>query len=413
MNSHYGGSDTLFAQVLAAPYRPLFLAAILAALLSVMWWPLGPLIGIPAPVFPSPSLWHAHELIFGFAGAATGGYLLTALPSWTGADPICGWRLKLLVGLWVFARFTMATADWLPSLFVVIVNSGYFLVLAGLLFQGIVTAKAYRRSFYCIAVLAMSGLDGALLAGASWGNFATSSSVLHVMILLFALMILNIGSTAIPAFTRNWLMSRSCECVTVFEGTRNRYASIAFLLIAFAFFLVERERAEGVALMVASLLILVSMRKWQTHRVLGNPLLVALHGSFLFLPLGLAVMGSIKAFEWPLDKTTALHILTMGAMAGLIMAISGRASSHIGDGNLKASRVFIAAVALIWLATITRASVLVLPSSSNFLFWAACFWCLGWMLFLFDFRHALKGPPPRPVLSGKRLKTLPEMGGSV
>jgi hypothetical protein len=47
-----------------------------------------------------PLAWHTHEMLFGFVLAAVAGFLLTAIPNWTGRRPLSGAPLTLLAGLW-------------------------------------------------------------------------------------------------------------------------------------------------------------------------------------------------------------------------------------------------------------------------------------------------------------------------
>jgi uncharacterized protein involved in response to NO len=44
--------------------------------------------------------WHAHEMTFGFAAATVAGFMLTAIPNWTGRMPLQGVWLGLLVLAW-------------------------------------------------------------------------------------------------------------------------------------------------------------------------------------------------------------------------------------------------------------------------------------------------------------------------
>lgn len=99
----------------AAPYRPMFSGAALWAIVCIGWWPLGVRLGLPAPAFEPTLLWHVHELLFGFAALAVGGYLLTALPNWVAKPPEQGMILKLLMGFWVLGRLTTAMADDLSA----------------------------------------------------------------------------------------------------------------------------------------------------------------------------------------------------------------------------------------------------------------------------------------------------------
>ena len=48
--------------------------------------------------------WHSHEMLYGFVMAAVAGFLLTAVPSWTGARGFAGRPLMFVVALWVLGR---------------------------------------------------------------------------------------------------------------------------------------------------------------------------------------------------------------------------------------------------------------------------------------------------------------------
>ena len=66
-------------------------------------------------------LWHAHEMIYGFAAAAAGGFLLTAVPSWTGAKHSRGRALAIMFGFWCLGRVAMwGTAIFPPALVTVL-----------------------------------------------------------------------------------------------------------------------------------------------------------------------------------------------------------------------------------------------------------------------------------------------------
>jgi len=52
----------------------------------------------------APVDWHVHELLYGFLPAIVAGFLLTAIPNWTGRLPIQGTPLLVLFGVWVAGR---------------------------------------------------------------------------------------------------------------------------------------------------------------------------------------------------------------------------------------------------------------------------------------------------------------------
>jgi len=85
-------------------FRPFFLGAGVWAILSLALW-LGALAGVweLAPGYGALA-WHAHEMLFGYGSAVVAGFLLTAVPNWTGRLPVAGRPLLLLFLLWCAAR---------------------------------------------------------------------------------------------------------------------------------------------------------------------------------------------------------------------------------------------------------------------------------------------------------------------
>ena len=72
--------------MLRLAFRPFYIGgALLAALLVPLWVAL--FFGaLPLTPVVSPLLWHAHEMLFGFAVAIIVGFLLTAITA------TCRWR---------------------------------------------------------------------------------------------------------------------------------------------------------------------------------------------------------------------------------------------------------------------------------------------------------------------------------
>ncbi|MEN8176658.1 MAG: NnrS family protein, partial [Pseudomonadota bacterium] len=85
-------------------FRPFFLLAGLWSVLGMALW-LATLAGswLDAPYY-SPIIWHAHEMLFGFAVAVVTGFLLTAVRNWTGIDTLNGKPLAALALLWLAGR---------------------------------------------------------------------------------------------------------------------------------------------------------------------------------------------------------------------------------------------------------------------------------------------------------------------
>lgn len=384
-----------------APYRPLFLAAFLCALLSIAWWPLGVGIGLPGPDFAPPVLWHAHELFFGFAAAAIGGYLLTALPGWTARPPLQGAGLKALVLVWVLARIATAKFDALPLAIPLALNAGFFAGLTGILCHQLAVARAYRKLGYPAAVLCLSLCEAVFLIEAAAGNTWNSLELAHTVLAGMLVLLFCVGARAVPAFTRNWLAQQGDTGPPVRNATLPRGLLTGMLLLGLLLKIAGVAEAASAIWAAAGAIMLWIMRGWRTGAALFNPLLAAQHLAFLWLPLGTLAFGAIGLGLIAYPVPDAIHAITIGAMTGLIMAISGRAGSHCLDGIMRASPGFTAGCVLIWLAVWTR---LAPPFSSAYADClttaAAVLWCAGWLAFISAFLPALSGPVRRPVLSG-------------
>ncbi len=85
-------------------FRPFFLAGALWAAAAIAIWP--PLFtgAVAIPTAFAPVAWHVHEMLYGYGAAIVAGFLLTAIPNWTGRLPVAGPPLAILAGLWAVGR---------------------------------------------------------------------------------------------------------------------------------------------------------------------------------------------------------------------------------------------------------------------------------------------------------------------
>ena len=90
--------------LLSAGFRPFFLLASIWAALAVPVWLAAYVHGYSLRGSLPAMVWHAHEMVFGFGYAVVAGFLLTAIPSWTGRMPMRGAALASLALLWLVGR---------------------------------------------------------------------------------------------------------------------------------------------------------------------------------------------------------------------------------------------------------------------------------------------------------------------
>ena len=143
-------------------FRPLFLLATIHAMLIVPFWVAAWLGMHAAPtVLRTPIGWHAHEMIFGFAGAAVGGFALTAVATWTKRPPVAGLPLMILTAFWLLARllfFLPGNGLLLPA---AVADLGYDGLLLALMGREVIAARS-TRNYKVLAIMALFAIANAL-----------------------------------------------------------------------------------------------------------------------------------------------------------------------------------------------------------------------------------------------------------
>lgn len=377
----------------AYPFRIFFLLTGAYALLLILGWILFLFAAGPLPVGWAPMQWHSHEMIYGFVTAAIAGFVLTAMTNWTGAPPLVGWRLMLLVLLWLAGRIVMWLAGWLPGSLVAVVDLAFLPVLAGYVTK-VLLAHNNRRNLILVAVLLLlwsgnlvmhiglvSGKTGFLQAGQLLG-----------LDLISALIVIVAGRIT-PAFTANWLAKNGRNPA---EVKRVQWVEIGALASIFALMLadilpVPAALVAGLALLAATFNAwrLVMWRGWLTVK---EPLLWILHLAYLWLVLALLLRG-VSLLSPSVPATLWQHALGLGAIATLILGVMTRVSLGHTGRPLKLVRFGIWIYVAITLATVLR--IMVPLGVINFHFGilaASAAWMVAFTFFLILYTPVLLRP---------------------
>ena len=318
--------------ILSYGFRPFFLgAAIWGALAALLW--LAMLSGALAlPTAFDPVGWHAHEFLYGYLVAVVAGFLLTAVPNWTGRLPITGWWLGGLAALWVAGRLAVAVSAGVPPLLVAAADLVMPLALAAVIGREIVAGRNWRN-LIVLAMLAVMIVGNALFHWQAATGYAAQGAGLRLGLAAALMMIGVIGGRIVPSFTRNWLVKRGSARLPVPPMQRFDRLALAALVAALALWVLwPFAVATGWALLLAGALHLARLARWAGQRTLAEPLVWVLHAGYAFLPLGaLGVAAEILA-PGTLGMAAAQHLWMAGAIGLMTLAVMTRATlGHSGQ----------------------------------------------------------------------------------
>ena len=385
------------ARMAAAPpflrggFRPFFFGGPLWAVIALVLWLMAFLGGMDLPSAFDALSWHRHEMLFGFVGAVIAGFLLTAIPNWTGRLPIAGTPLLALFGLWLAGRIALLVSSATGLLLAAVLDVGFYIAFALIAGREVIAAK--NRNVPVVGMVLLFGVADAVDYAAVSGLIADGEAGFRAGIALVVMIISLIGGRIIPSFTRNWMTKQGWKEGLPTQPGRFDQAALAVTGVALAaWVLVPSATATGVALLLAGALQLVRLARWRGWRTVKDPIVIVLHVGFLWVPVGLALLGwSIVDFDIP--RTAAVHALTAGAMATMILAVMTRATLGHTARDIVAGPATVAVYVLVTLGALLRvASALNLVDYRIGMEGAGTLWGGALVLFLIAYTPILFGP---------------------
>ncbi|WP_421865684.1 NnrS family protein [Parvibaculum sp.] len=363
--------------LLSYGFRPFFFGGAIWAVAAMVLW-IGMITGNLdlAPGLP-PVSWHVHEFLFGYVGAIVAGFLLTAVPNWTGRPPLRGLPLLALLALWIAGRCAFLLSGWTGYAAAAFIDALFLPALALLILREVRAAenKGNVRIGILVFVLALANIlfhTEMIVYGQA--AFATRGSIS-----LTILLIMLIGGRIVPNFTRNWLAGKGNHRLPA-QMDRFDYAALATGAVALALWTFRPAAPlTCLFLLAAGALHTVRLGRWSGWRTLREPLVFILHAGYAFIPLGFALVG--LSLIWPdvLSPSVALHAWTTGAMGVMTLAVMTRATRGHSGRPLTAppstQLIYLCVVA----AVIFRLTELVFPDAALTLYalsaiaWIAAF----------------------------------------
>lgn len=371
-------------------FRPFFFGAGVWAVVAIALW-LCELSGkLVVPSIFEGVAWHRHEMLFGFVGAAVAGFLLTAIPNWTGRLPIAGKPLLSLFGIWATARIAVLFSSRLGIWPAAILDVGLFWTLALLAAREVIQTK--NRNVPVVGLVFAFGLADA-------ADYAASAALIPAdlgwrsAIALVIIMISVIGGRIIPSFTRNWMVKRGASASLPTQPQSLDVLVIASTALALLFWLIfHQDPLTGYMLVLAAAAQALRFSRWGGLRAGSDPLVLVLHLGYVWIPIGLLLLG-LTISGWTIPESAGVHALTAGGMTTMILAVMSRASLGHTARELKAAPMTIVSYACVTVGAVVRvAATLGLGTYGVMLDIAGAFWGAALILFVVVYRPILWAP---------------------
>jgi uncharacterized protein involved in response to NO len=307
-------------------FRPFFLGAALFAGIAVPAWILIVTGAIGSNFLYPAREWHVHEMLFGFLPAAMAGFILTAIPNWTGRVPVRGALLVSSWGLWLAGRLVVALPGPIPVI-AAVVDAAFLVTLAAAIWREIAAARIWNRAAIGMLITLYAGANILFHVLALGG---TSTEVSERVALSIVLLLLTfIGGRVTPAFTAEYFAETRSHGHPAPFSRFDGLSMVLVLLAAMAWIIQPHGVATGALFVAAGVANLIRVSRWQGWMAWGEPLVFILTVGYGWVALSLLALGG--ACFGVLPTANAVHVLTTGAVGTMTLAVMTRASlGHTG-----------------------------------------------------------------------------------
>lgn len=323
--------------------------------------------------------WHIHEMLFGYVGGVVAGFLLTAVPNWTGRLPVTGGPLIGLVVLWLAGR----VSGFLPGSMnaaAPLLDGAFLVVFAGVVWREVLAANNRRNLPVAAMVTVLAAANLLFHARGLWPD-AVALSERAAIAALTSLIVL-IGGRIVPSFTQNWTLARGIAARPAPFGRLDK-ATMAVTVTALLIWVLDPwSPLAGPPLLLAGLLNLIRLARWRGWLAWRESMVWSLHAGYVWAPVGLLLLGGAALWPAAVPFSAGVHALTAGAMGVMTLAVMTRASrGHTGRPRA-ADAATTAIYGLVFLAATARvAAPFLVDVTSILLMLSAGLWVLAFLGF--------------------------------
>ncbi len=372
-------------------FRPFFLGAGVWAIVALALW-IGSLQGhvALAPGYGALA-WHGHEMLFGYGSGVVAGFLLTAVPNWTGRLPVAGTRLMAPFALWCLGRAALLATGLVGPTAAAVIDALFLPCLLIVMGREIVVGENWRNlmPLVLIGIFALANIvfhAEVLATGAAAYGLRAGVAALVALIVL-------IGGRITPSFTHNWLFRAGSPVLPAPFGLFDKLALLLTGIALLAWIELPAVTATAVLFLIAAAILAIRLWRWKGTYTWREPLLLVLHLGYAFVPLGF-LLGAIAVLVPGLFAgTAALHTWTVGAVGLMTLGVMTRATRGHTGHVLAASPMTVASYGAMIAAAALRIAAGVFPESYMILLeLAGAAWILAFALFLAEYAPMLVKP---------------------
>ena len=292
-------------------------------------------------------------MVFGFAAATVAGFLLTAIPNWTGRMPLQGGPLATLVSLWAIGRIGVLLSAEIGAPAAAVADLSFPAVFLLVVAREILAGKNWRN-LPMLGALSLLLVVNLLVHLDALGVADTAELGNRLGLVTLFMLISLVGGRIIPSFTRNWLAKVRPEISPpVPEGRFDLGVLVVTGLALLTWAIAPGAAVTPWAALFAGIAVALRLSRWRGLHTVREPLLLILHVGYGWLAFGLLLLGLNGLYE-TLPATAALHALTVGAVGTMTLAVMTRASLGHTGRPLSAGPATKSIYALITIAAVLR-----------------------------------------------------------
>jgi uncharacterized protein involved in response to NO len=371
-------------------FRPFFLSGAIFSVIAIILWLLMYKGAINLSPLGGGYWWHIHEMIFGFGSAIIAGFLLTAVQNWTGIRGAQSTTLLILFLLWLAGRIILLIPSALSDTLATMIDLSFLPTVAYILAKPLIAIKQYRNLFFVplLLLFTLANLEMHLAIYNPTTFNVTFSGYAGVILVTFLMSVM--AGRVIPMFTANGTKTSKTIPLPWLDMVTNGSLAIVMFSLLLEPITSFSHQFFGILLIIAGVFQTLRWLRWRPWITLSVPLVWSLHIAIMCIACGLILLG-ISYLTPEIPSNHLWHLLTVGGMGGLILAMISRVSLGHTGRPLSPPKAMTAAYFFVTLAALIRAiGPWVLPEKTLlFIDISGTFWLFSFGIFVISYAPML------------------------